>query len=193
MTWQMTLHVCKHSNLLCSVIFMNFTIFSTMTSLCHHLSVVSTGNCKLGHDCRRVCSHRRRDSFVDSFVASAVCIGHKCANSSSSAGDTNGIHGVETLLQQSWNVGIGGVTWPGKKANSIKTSCGAKHNKPRPRVAHCGFSELTKNWITLSHGHSSPSLKISCKSVQPFACNVDKWCKRNLISTKWILNPQSGY
>ena len=53
------LHVCKHSNLLCSVIFVNFYNFSTMTSLCRHLSVVSTGNCKLGHDCRRVCSHRR--------------------------------------------------------------------------------------------------------------------------------------
>ena len=44
-------------------------------------SVVSTGNCKLGNDCRRVCSHRRRDSCatqLDSFVASAsaVCIGH---------------------------------------------------------------------------------------------------------------------
>jgi len=36
-----------------------FTIFSSMTSLCRHLSAVSTGNCKLGHDCRRVCSHRR--------------------------------------------------------------------------------------------------------------------------------------
>ena len=24
-------------------------------------SLVSTGNCKLGHDCRRMCSHRRRD------------------------------------------------------------------------------------------------------------------------------------
>jgi len=33
-----------------------------MTSLCRHLSVVSTGNCKLGHDCRWVCSHRRRDA-----------------------------------------------------------------------------------------------------------------------------------
>ena len=32
-----------------------------MTSLCRHLSVVSSGNCKLGHDCRRVCSHRRHD------------------------------------------------------------------------------------------------------------------------------------
>ena len=58
----MTLHVCKHSNLLCSVIFVNFYIFLTMTSLCRHLSVVSTGNCKLGHDCRRVCLHRRHDA-----------------------------------------------------------------------------------------------------------------------------------
>ena len=33
-----------------------------MTSLCRHLTVVSTGNCKLGHDCRRVCSHRRHDA-----------------------------------------------------------------------------------------------------------------------------------
>jgi len=47
-----------------------------MTSLYRHLSVVSTGNCKLGHDCRRVCSHRRRDSFVAS--ASAVCIVSTC-------------------------------------------------------------------------------------------------------------------
>ena len=47
----MTLHN-KHSNLLCSVIFVNFFYnFSTMTSLCRHLSVVSKGNCKLGHDC----------------------------------------------------------------------------------------------------------------------------------------------
>ena len=58
----MTLHVCKHSNLLCSVIFVNFYNFSTMTSLRCHWSVVSTGNCKLGHDCRRVCSHRRHDA-----------------------------------------------------------------------------------------------------------------------------------
>jgi len=63
----MTLHVCKHSNQLCSVIFVNFyNFFLTMTSLCRHLSVVSTGNCKLGHDCRRVCSHRRRDVTVSS-------------------------------------------------------------------------------------------------------------------------------
>ena len=37
--------------------------FSTMTSLCRHLPLNSTGNCKLGHDCRRVRSQRRHDSI----------------------------------------------------------------------------------------------------------------------------------
>ena len=61
-------------------------------------SLVNTGNCKLGHDCRRVFSHRRHDETVAScefvfttpsltrqngFVASAVCIGHKCATDDS--------------------------------------------------------------------------------------------------------------
>jgi len=32
--------------------------------------------------------------------------------------------------------------------------------------------ELTQNLIRSSHGHSTPSLKISCKSVQPFSRNV---------------------
>jgi len=32
--------------------------------------------------------------------------------------------------------------------------------------------ELTQNLIRLSHGHSTPSLKISCKSVQPLSRNV---------------------
>ena len=53
----MTLRVSKHSNQPCRVIFVNFYNFvndDVMSSL------VSTGNCKLGHDCRRVCSHRRR-------------------------------------------------------------------------------------------------------------------------------------
>jgi len=43
--------------------------FLTMTSSCRHLSPTSivqlhccTGNCKPGHDCRRVRSHRRRES-----------------------------------------------------------------------------------------------------------------------------------
>ena len=39
-------------------------------------------------------------------------------------------------------------------------------------AASCGFSELTENWIRSSHGHSTPSLKISCKSVQPFSRNL---------------------
>jgi len=34
------------------------------------------------------------------------------------------------------------------------------------------FPELTQNVIRSSHGHSTPSLKISCKSVQPFSCNL---------------------
>ena len=32
--------------------------------------------------------------------------------------------------------------------------------------------QLTQNVIRSSHGHSTPSLKISCKSVQPFSRNV---------------------
>jgi len=39
-------------------------------------------------------------------------------------------------------------------------------------AALCGFSELIKNVFRSSHGHSTPSPKISCKSVQWFACNV---------------------
>ena len=57
----------------------------------------------------------------------------------------------------------------------LGTSCGAKHNKPRPRVAHRGiarFLGIDKNVIRSSRGHSTPSLKISCKSVQPFARNL---------------------
>jgi len=91
------------------------------------------------------------------------------------------------------------------------TSCGAGHNKPRPRAATqrkakssnfitfsvarwqhrtarrpqsnritnyltfdppTRLSELTQNLIRSSHGHSTPSLKISCKSVQPFCRNL---------------------
>jgi len=36
------------------------------------------------------------------------------------------------------------------------------------------FSELTKNVIRSSHGHPTPFLKISFKSLQPYAVNVDK-------------------
>jgi len=39
--------------------------------------------------------------------------------------------------------------------------------------------ELTHNLIRSSHGHSTPSLKISCKSVQPFSRNLaDKETKK---------------
>ena len=34
--------------------------------------LVSTGNCKLGHDCRLVCSHRRRDETRQFRL---VCVG----------------------------------------------------------------------------------------------------------------------
>ena len=36
------------------------------------------------------------------------------------------------------------------------------------------FTELIENVIRLSHGHSTPSLKISCKSVQPFRQNTKR-------------------
>ena len=39
-------------------------------------------------------------------------------------------------------------------------------------AASRGFSELTQNWIRSSHSHSASSLKISCKSVQPFSRNL---------------------
>jgi len=39
-------------------------------------------------------------------------------------------------------------------------------------AASRGFSELTKTVIRSSHGHFTPSLKISCKSVQPFSRNL---------------------
>ena len=44
---------------------------------------------------------------------------------------------------------------------------------PMLRIAASrGLSELTKNVIRSSHGHSTPSLKISCKSVQPCSHNL---------------------
>jgi len=50
-----------------------------------------------------------------------------------------------------------------------------KHNKPRPRVAHRGiarFLEIDQKCNQVVHGHATPSLKISCKSVQPFSRNL---------------------
>ena len=57
----MTLRVSKHSNQPCSE-FVNFYNFLNNDVIMS--SLVSTGNCKLGHDCRRVCSHRRHDETV---------------------------------------------------------------------------------------------------------------------------------
>jgi len=93
MTYHMSLRVSKHSNQPCRVIFVNFYNFLNNDVIMS--SLVSTGNCKLGHDCRRVCSETddmtklspsscefvftpptpTRLSFVAS--ASAVCIGLK--------------------------------------------------------------------------------------------------------------------
>ena len=59
-----------------------------------------------------------------------------------------------------------------------------KHNKPRPRVAHRGiarFLGIDQNVIRSSHGYSTPSLKISCKSVQPFSRNLaNKHTKKSI-------------
>jgi len=45
--------------------------------------------------------------------------------------------------------------------------------------------ELTQNLIRSSHGHSTPSLKISYKSVKPFSRNVaDKKTKQTKKQTK---------
>ena len=88
----MTLHVCKHSNLLCSVIFVNFCNFFQQW---HHyvvtcqLSAQEIVNWVTTADgcvhaagatvlsCRR-CVHTADTTQLDSFVASAsaVCIGH---------------------------------------------------------------------------------------------------------------------
>jgi len=58
----------------------------------------------------------------------------------------------------------------------LNTSCSVKAQKnpvPVLRIAASrGFSELTKNVIRSSHGYSTPSLKISCKMVEPFYGNL---------------------
>jgi len=78
--------------------------------------------------------------------------------------------------------------------------CGMGHNKPRPLLSpsECNWlwamagdnkltfdpptrlPELTQNLIRSSHGHSTPSLKISCRSVQPFSRNVADMCTMQL-------------
>ena len=72
------------------------------------------------------------------------------------------------------------------------TSCGAKAQQtPPPCCASRGFSELTKNVIRSSHGHSAPSLKISCKLVQPFSRNLaEKETKKERNRSKTIPRPR---
>ena len=56
--------------------------------------------------------------------------------------------------------------------------------------------ELTQNVTRSSHGHSTPSLKISCKSVQPFSRKLaDKETNKETnkeIEQKQYPVPQSG-
>ena len=53
--------------------------------------------------------------------------------------------------------------------------------------------ELTQNLIRSSHGHSTPSPKISCKSVQPFSRNVaDKETKKERNRPNTIPRPPTG-
>jgi len=52
------------------------------------------------------------------------------------------------------------------------------------------WPELTQNLIRSSHGHSTPSLIISCKSVQPFSRNVLTKKQRNRPKT--IPRPPTG-
>jgi len=55
------------------------------------------------------------------------------------------------------------------------------------------LSEVTLNLIRSSHGHFTPFLKISCKSVQPFSRNVaDKERKKERNRPKTIPRPLSG-
>jgi len=70
----MTLYVCKHSYQLCNVIFVNFyNFFSTMKSLRRHFSAQEIVNWVTTADW---CVHTADTTQLDSFVASAVCIGH---------------------------------------------------------------------------------------------------------------------
>ena len=52
--------------------------------------------------------------------------------------------------------------------------------------------ELTENVIRSSHGHSTPSLKISCKSVQPVSRNVAEIETKKEIAPKTIPRRPTG-
>ena len=56
----------------------------------------------------------------------------------------------------------------------------------RPALTPARLPELTRNLIRSFHGHSTPSLKISCKSVQPFSRNVaDKAAKKKIARKQY--------
>ena len=66
-----------------------------------------------------------------------------------------------------------------KLKNYYKLSCAAQQTPPPSIAASRGLPELIQNLIRSSRGHSTPSLKISCKSVQPFSRNLaDKETKK---------------
>jgi len=60
---------------------------------------------------------------------------------------------------------------PATDHNITKQAVVQKHNKPHPRVAHRSITRFL-GIDQSSHGHSTPSLKISCKSVWPFSRNL---------------------
>ena len=77
----MTLHVCKHSNLLCSVIFVNFYNFFQQRRhyvVTCQLSAQEIVNWVTTADW---CVHTADATRLDSFVSSAVCIGHNSLSS----------------------------------------------------------------------------------------------------------------
>jgi len=55
-----------------------------------------------------------------------------------------------------------------------KPFCSNVADKEISIAASRGFSELTQNVIRSSHGQCTPSLKISCKSVQPFCLDTKR-------------------
>ena len=85
------------------------------------------------------------------------------------------------------NISPSGTVVPGGPL----TSCGAKAQQtPSPCCASRGFSELTKNVIRSSQGHSTPFLEISCKSVLPFSRNLAiKETKKQRNRSKTIPRP----
>jgi len=75
-------------------------------------------------------------------------------------------------------------------ANELSNSTGSNFdNKKLTFDPPTRLPELTQNVIRSSHGQSTPSLKISCKSVQPFSRNVaDKETKKQSVGFGWLVD-----